>query len=181
MAGMFGLLKELKESRTLEKVLVREEARHPITKHVNSISLIRIKEEKSVGINEVVVKNVKPNKSDIAEPLEKDDRKDEVEDRTNDEQVRSIERDFTGEKVRELVETPRQCEAYHSLLIEHMCKAMLKKLITNKEDMGEWEERIKFHQEKELEFNQWRGKFFNDKNSATKREDVTLEGEGGVT
>ncbi|GJS08086.1 MAK10-like protein [Tanacetum coccineum] len=136
MAGMFGLLKELTESRTLEKVLVREEARHPITKHVNSISLIRIKEEKSVGINEVVVKNVKPNKSDIAEPLEKDDRKDEVEDRTNDEQVRSIERDFTGEKVRELVETPRQCEAYHSLLIEHMCKAMLKKLITNKEDMG---------------------------------------------
>ncbi|GJV01677.1 hypothetical protein Tco_1335246 [Tanacetum coccineum] len=108
MAGMFGLLKELTENRTLEKVLVREEARHPITKHVNSISLIRMKEEKSVRINEVVVKNVEPNKSDIAKPLKKDDRKDEVEDRTNDEQVRSIERDFTAEKVRELKETPRQ-------------------------------------------------------------------------
>nr|GEU28734.1 ribonuclease H-like domain-containing protein [Tanacetum cinerariifolium] len=37
------------------------------------------------------------------EPLEKDDKKDEVEDRTNDEQVRSIERELTEEKVRELV------------------------------------------------------------------------------
>ncbi|GJT55505.1 zinc finger, CCHC-type containing protein [Tanacetum coccineum] len=67
-----------------------------------------MEEEKSVRNNEVVVKNfVEPNKSDIAEPLEKVDRKDEVEDRTNDEQVRSTETDLTGEKVRELVETPR--------------------------------------------------------------------------
>ncbi|GJV30873.1 hypothetical protein Tco_1391273 [Tanacetum coccineum] len=44
MAKMFGLLKELTASRTPEKVLMREEARHPITKNVNSISLIRIEE-----------------------------------------------------------------------------------------------------------------------------------------
>ncbi|GJS45108.1 hypothetical protein Tco_0595229 [Tanacetum coccineum] len=42
MAEVFGLLKELTTNRALEKVLVREEARHPITKHVNSISLIRM-------------------------------------------------------------------------------------------------------------------------------------------
>ncbi|GJT36591.1 MAK10-like protein [Tanacetum coccineum] len=41
----------------------------------------------------------------------------------------------------------------------------------------EWEERIKFHQEKELEFNQWRGKMFNDKNSATTREDIIFADE----
>ncbi|GKA31407.1 hypothetical protein Tco_0717712 [Tanacetum coccineum] len=97
---MFGRLKELTAGKTPEKVLVREEARHPITKHVNSISLIRIEEEKSVKNNEVVVKNVvEPNKSDIAEPLEKVDRKDEVEDRTNDEQVRSTETDLTQDGV----------------------------------------------------------------------------------
>ncbi|GKD27760.1 hypothetical protein Tco_1233974 [Tanacetum coccineum] len=154
MAEMFRLLKELTASRTLEKVLVREEARHPITKHVNSISLIRMEEENSVGNNEVVVKNVvEPNKSDIVEPLEKVDRKDEVEDRTNDEPERSVEKGLMGEKVRELVETPRfndsllvmqsgkmECEAYHSLPIEPMRKAMLKKLITKKEDMRDIKE-----------------------------------------
>ncbi|GKG19584.1 reverse transcriptase domain-containing protein, partial [Tanacetum coccineum] len=42
----------------------------------------------------------------------------------------------------------------------------------------EWEERIKFHQEKELKFNQWRGKNFNDEDSATTREDVFLQTKG---
>ncbi|GJY82022.1 reverse transcriptase domain-containing protein [Tanacetum coccineum] len=31
----------------------------------------------------------------------------------------------------------------------------------------EWEERIKLHREKELEFNQWRNKLFNEKNSVS--------------
>ncbi|GJY03657.1 hypothetical protein Tco_0369597 [Tanacetum coccineum] len=58
MAEMFRLLKELAASRTLGKVLVREEARHHITKHVNSISLIRMEEEKSVKNNEVDDENI---------------------------------------------------------------------------------------------------------------------------
>ncbi|GKE32451.1 hypothetical protein Tco_1451773 [Tanacetum coccineum] len=33
MAEMFGLLKELTTSRTPKKILMREEARHPITKN----------------------------------------------------------------------------------------------------------------------------------------------------
>nr|GFB08140.1 hypothetical protein [Tanacetum cinerariifolium] len=104
---MFGLLKELTASRTLEKVLVREEARHPITKHVNSISLIRTEEEKSVRNNGVVGKNiVEPNKLIMAETLEEEDRDDEVTNRTNNELVRSVEKDLMGKKVRELMETP---------------------------------------------------------------------------
>ncbi|GKA09409.1 hypothetical protein Tco_0688740 [Tanacetum coccineum] len=247
MVEIFGLLKELTSSRAPEIILVKEEVRHPITKHINSISLIRMEEEKSVESNEVVGKKVvEPNKSDITEPIMVADRKGEIKDGTNDKPDRSAEKGLMGEKVRELVETPRsqpvkfylkhkinkeliegllgnqrfndsllamqsgkmECEAYHSLPIEPMCKAMLMKMITKKEDMGyfckfeerekdeidpitpisivskrilEWEERIKFHQEKELEFNQWRGKMFNDKNSATKREDVILDDEGGVT
>ncbi|GJZ64695.1 MAK10-like protein [Tanacetum coccineum] len=47
MTEMFGLLKELTTSRAPEKVLIREEAKSPVTKSVNSISLIREEEEKN--------------------------------------------------------------------------------------------------------------------------------------
>ncbi|GKE18017.1 MAK10-like protein, partial [Tanacetum coccineum] len=47
MAEMFRLLKELTTSRAPKKVLIREEAKSPVTKSVNSISLIREGEEKS--------------------------------------------------------------------------------------------------------------------------------------
>ncbi|GJZ44789.1 retrovirus-related pol polyprotein from transposon TNT 1-94 [Tanacetum coccineum] len=47
MAELFGLLKELTTNRALEKVLIREGAKSPITKNVNSISLTRGEEEKS--------------------------------------------------------------------------------------------------------------------------------------
>nr|GEW64830.1 hypothetical protein [Tanacetum cinerariifolium] len=106
MAKKFRLLKELTTSRTLEKALVREKARHPITKRVNSISLIRMDKEKSVENNEVVCKNVvKPNKSNVAETLEEVDRDDEVENRN--EPFKSAVKDFTREKVRKPVEAPR--------------------------------------------------------------------------
>ncbi|GJY87199.1 hypothetical protein Tco_0501827 [Tanacetum coccineum] len=45
MTEMFGLLKELTTNRTPEKVFIREEAKFPITKNVNSISLIKGEEE----------------------------------------------------------------------------------------------------------------------------------------
>ncbi|GKD38691.1 hypothetical protein Tco_1258898, partial [Tanacetum coccineum] len=45
MTKMFGLLKELLTSRTPKKVLIREEAKFPVTKNVNSISLVRGEEE----------------------------------------------------------------------------------------------------------------------------------------
>ncbi|GJU53131.1 MAK10-like protein [Tanacetum coccineum] len=47
MTEMFGLLKELTTSRAPEKVLIREEAKFPVTKNVNSISLTRGEEERS--------------------------------------------------------------------------------------------------------------------------------------
>nr|GEV22070.1 hypothetical protein [Tanacetum cinerariifolium] len=98
MEEMFGLLKELTASRTPKKVLVREEVRHPITKHVNSIPLIRTEEEKSVRNNGVVGKNiVKPNKSNMAGTLEEVDREDEVENNTNNEMARNTKKDLTEE------------------------------------------------------------------------------------
>ncbi|GJY42303.1 zinc finger, CCHC-type containing protein [Tanacetum coccineum] len=47
MAEMFGLLKELTTSMASEKVLIREEAKSPVTKNVNSISLTRREEERN--------------------------------------------------------------------------------------------------------------------------------------
>ncbi|GJX59196.1 hypothetical protein Tco_0290586 [Tanacetum coccineum] len=47
MTEMFRLPKELTTSRAPKKVLIREEAKTPVTKSVNSISLIREEEEKN--------------------------------------------------------------------------------------------------------------------------------------
>ncbi|GKC51848.1 hypothetical protein Tco_1074593 [Tanacetum coccineum] len=83
MAEMFGLLKELTASRTPKKVL-------------------------SIINNEVVDKNeVEPNESDVVEPIEEVDEKEEVEDGTDDEPVRCVKEELTGEEVEELVEIQR--------------------------------------------------------------------------
>nr|GEU59664.1 hypothetical protein [Tanacetum cinerariifolium] len=110
MAEMFGLLRELILSRTPEKVLVRKEARSPITRCVNTISLIKIEKEKGIKINEVVDKNViEPNELDAVEPLESVGRKEEMEDIMEDETARNMKEELTkGEtKAEELVEMPR--------------------------------------------------------------------------
>ncbi|GJV50192.1 putative reverse transcriptase domain-containing protein [Tanacetum coccineum] len=57
---MFGLLKELTASRAPEKVLIREEAKFPITKNVNSISLAKGEEERSDKTNETLDNTEKP-------------------------------------------------------------------------------------------------------------------------
>nr|GEW38767.1 hypothetical protein [Tanacetum cinerariifolium] len=108
MAKMFGLLKELTASRTPKKVLVREEARHPITKNVNAIYLVKIKNEKNIEINEVVNKNViELSELNAIEPKEVVDMKKEVENETNDEPIRSVEEEIIRDGSKELVEMPR--------------------------------------------------------------------------
>ncbi|GJV11135.1 hypothetical protein Tco_1352676 [Tanacetum coccineum] len=56
MTEMFGLLKELTTSRTSKKVLIREEAKFPVTKNVNSISILR-EEEKRIDMTDVTPDN----------------------------------------------------------------------------------------------------------------------------
>ncbi|GKD77999.1 zinc finger, CCHC-type containing protein [Tanacetum coccineum] len=103
-------LKNSQQVYLRKKILVREEARHHITKHVISISLIRMKEEKSVRNNEVDGENiVEPNKSNLTETLEEVDGNDEVENKTNNEPVRSAKEKLTRIKGEELVEVPSSC------------------------------------------------------------------------
>ncbi|GKA43444.1 hypothetical protein Tco_0736168 [Tanacetum coccineum] len=72
MTEMFGLLKELSVSRTLKKVLIREEARHLIAKNINSISVIRVEEGKTAVNNRAIVESiVEPSKSEEEEPPKK--------------------------------------------------------------------------------------------------------------
>ncbi|GJT97000.1 hypothetical protein Tco_1092518 [Tanacetum coccineum] len=99
MAEMFGLLKELTASKTPEKVLMREEARHLITKNINSISLIRIEEGENRENNGQIDKNVmEPGKSDEEESPEGTDTKNEVERKVDDEPAKSVKKKIPKNK-----------------------------------------------------------------------------------
>ncbi|GKA02519.1 zinc finger, CCHC-type containing protein, partial [Tanacetum coccineum] len=74
MTKIFGLLKELTTSRAPKKVLIREEAKFLITKNVNSISLTRGEEERSkktdITTGDDIEKPTKTNGNDrIAEDV----------------------------------------------------------------------------------------------------------------
>nr|GEW49309.1 retrovirus-related Pol polyprotein from transposon TNT 1-94 [Tanacetum cinerariifolium] len=78
MTKMFGLLKELITSRTPEKVLIREEAKFPVTKNINYISLVSGEEERSDKINVATVNDIeKPTRTEMvmqANEAEKDNK-----------------------------------------------------------------------------------------------------------
>ncbi|GJU77972.1 MAK10-like protein [Tanacetum coccineum] len=102
MALMYGLLKELTASRTPEKVLIREETRHPTTKNVNSISLIRIEEEKSIENNGETDKSaVEPRKSDEQEPPKEVHKTNEGGRRVDDEPAKVARENVTKNKKEE--------------------------------------------------------------------------------
>ncbi|GKE05891.1 hypothetical protein Tco_1397909 [Tanacetum coccineum] len=125
MTEMFGLLKELTASRTLEKVLIREEARHPITKNINSISVIRVDEENSIVNNRAIGESiVEPIKFEEEKPLKEVDEMNKVDDKL-------------AKSVRENV-TKNEEEGSQEIPIPMMpvYEAILKKKITRKEDIG---------------------------------------------
>nr|GEX71079.1 hypothetical protein [Tanacetum cinerariifolium] len=169
MAEIFGLLKELTSRMTPKKVLVREEDRHPITKNVNAISLIKMEKEKSAENNE-----------------------EEMEDGTNDESSRSMKEELTRwETNAKVVETLgivkdvlveitgyvypvdfvildiKEDEKKPFILGMPFLTQRLKVEEETENDIDlvaptnivsriilEWEERIKYHKEKEMGFNQ---------------------------
>ncbi|GKB85314.1 hypothetical protein Tco_0957586 [Tanacetum coccineum] len=65
MTEMFRLLKELTTSRTPEKVLIREEAKFPVTKNVNSISLARNEDEENNKTDEKPDNTKMPTETEI--------------------------------------------------------------------------------------------------------------------
>ncbi|GJT46886.1 zinc finger, CCHC-type containing protein [Tanacetum coccineum] len=81
---MFGLLKELTTCRDLEKVLIREEAKFPITKNVNSISLTTGEEERSEKTDVTTSDDFeKPTKIETKMPVKVSEKEDETENEPN--------------------------------------------------------------------------------------------------
>ncbi|GKD75387.1 hypothetical protein Tco_1333669 [Tanacetum coccineum] len=58
MTEMFCLIEEYTKGKSLEKVLAKEEVNKPVTKYINAIYLVRMKNEKDGECNEVIDKNV---------------------------------------------------------------------------------------------------------------------------
>ncbi|GJU67589.1 hypothetical protein Tco_1253848 [Tanacetum coccineum] len=70
MTEMFGLLKELTTSRAPKKVLIREDAKFPVTKNVNFISLTRGEEERCEKTDVTIGDDFKkPTKTEMEMPF----------------------------------------------------------------------------------------------------------------
>ncbi|GKC05104.1 MAK10-like protein [Tanacetum coccineum] len=268
MTKMFGLLKELTASRTLEKVLIREDTKHPITKKFNSISLIKVEEEVNVKNNKAANKSIsEPEVLEVALLPKEIDNANRVEVSIVDEPVEAsgsqsvgyyLKHKINEKLIKGLVENQRFNDAlsatrtgelknkdtlvdqgsdvnvmpfsiYNKLTDERPAKTDIRLSLAShlyiyplgiaedvlvevaeyvyhvdfvildiKEDekrpfiLGtpflttarllilEWEERIKLHQKNEMEFDQWRSKYFNTEIPTSKAREYGIEDERGV-
>ncbi|GJY19572.1 reverse transcriptase domain-containing protein [Tanacetum coccineum] len=140
MAKMFGLLKELTTNRAPEKVLIREEAKSPVTKNVNSISLTRREEERN-NDNDVVtgddVKKTTRTKMEVS--VKESETNNRAENKTKNKPIKKAERE-------EVVEAPssRPIEYYlkhriNEKLIEGLIDNHRKKIIRKEDIKGNFE------------------------------------------
>ncbi|GKE16411.1 putative reverse transcriptase domain-containing protein [Tanacetum coccineum] len=84
MTEMFELLKELTTNRAPEKVLIREEAKFPVTKNINSISLSRGEEERSKKTDVTTSDDIKkPTKTETKMPVKEAEKEDEAKKEPN--------------------------------------------------------------------------------------------------
>ncbi|GJS29794.1 hypothetical protein Tco_0490414 [Tanacetum coccineum] len=84
MTKIFRLLKELTTSRAPEKVLIREEAKFPVTKNVNSISLTTREEERSKKTGVTTDDDIeKPTKIETKMAFKEAEKEDEAESEPN--------------------------------------------------------------------------------------------------
>ncbi|GJW95538.1 MAK10-like protein [Tanacetum coccineum] len=137
MTKMFGLLKELTTSRTPEKVLIREEAKFPVTKNVNSIFLTKGEEEGSNRTKVTPDNAEKLTKTETEMPVMEVEKINKVENGARNKSIKTSESE-------EAEEAPSsQPVAYY---LKHKIKeklikggaaydAILKKTITKKEDI----------------------------------------------
>nr|GEZ82080.1 hypothetical protein [Tanacetum cinerariifolium] len=162
MTEMFRLLKELTTNTTPEKVLIREEAKFPVTKNVNSISLARGEEEMSDKTDETLDNTVKPTVTETEIPVKEAERnnetknkpikkaeKKEVEEVLSSRPVEYYLKHQIKKLIEGLVDNNRfndslsrarigkvKGKTYNVLPRGPVCEAILKKKITKKEDVG---------------------------------------------
>ncbi|GKB97157.1 zinc finger, CCHC-type containing protein, partial [Tanacetum coccineum] len=140
MTEIFRLLKELTTSRTLEKVLIREEAKFSVTKNVNSISLARNEEEENNKMDETPDNTKIP--IEIEMPVRKAEAMNGAENGAENKSIKTHENDkaveapgfnnsLSGTRVGK-----KKGKAYKVLPRGPVYDAILKKKITKKEDVG---------------------------------------------
>ncbi|GKF90602.1 hypothetical protein Tco_0274303, partial [Tanacetum coccineum] len=107
MTEMFKHLKELTTNRAPEKVLMREEAKQPVTKNVNSISLIRGEEEENDDDGATTGDSIeKPDGSDVEMPLKEAKKENEAKNGTKKESIKSAEKELTQAGEEKAVKVP---------------------------------------------------------------------------
>ncbi|GJW11399.1 MAK10-like protein, partial [Tanacetum coccineum] len=165
MTEMFGLLKELTTSKTPKKVLVREEAKFPVTKNVNSISLANEGDERSNEKMETPENTKKTTETGTETPPKGAKPKDEAENRPETKPIKmpNEEEETPGSQpiayylkhkineklIKGLVDNNRfnnslsgtrvgkkKKKAYNVLPGGPVYKAILEKRIAKKEDIG---------------------------------------------
>ncbi|GJZ57405.1 MAK10-like protein [Tanacetum coccineum] len=127
--------------------LQKEESRYPITKNVNSISLIRIEEEKTIENNRPIVQGVvKPSKYDEEEPPKEVDMKNEAERKADDELAKSARENVVKNEENKPTEVSsshdvgnssrkNETKTYKLIPKGPVHGAILKKKITKKEEI----------------------------------------------
>nr|GEV64312.1 hypothetical protein [Tanacetum cinerariifolium] len=146
MTEMFGLLKELTTSKTSEKVLIREEAKFPITKNVNSISLTKGEEERSKMTKATPDNTEKPTTTEAKMPITEAETKNQAENKAKNKSIKTPENEetveapinnnrFNNSRSRTRVGKKKGKE-YKVLPGGLVYDLILKKKITKKEDIG---------------------------------------------
>nr|GEW25974.1 MAK10-like protein [Tanacetum cinerariifolium] len=95
MAIMFGLLKELTTSMGPKKVLIREEAKSPVTKNVNSISLDRGEEEKNENDDMAADGGINGTRTEML--VKEDGKETKAENGSKNKQIKRAEKEETVE------------------------------------------------------------------------------------
>ncbi|GJX19400.1 ribonuclease H-like domain-containing protein [Tanacetum coccineum] len=109
MTEMFRLLKELATSRTSKKILIREKAKFPITKKVNSISMTKEEEEKS-DKTEITPNNIeKPTEIEAEVPVKEAETKNGAENEAGNKTIKTPENE-------EAVEAPGDLKHVNALV-----------------------------------------------------------------
>ncbi|GJT59206.1 hypothetical protein Tco_1002739 [Tanacetum coccineum] len=124
MAEMCGLHRKLTTSRALEKVLIREEAKYPVTKNINSVSLTRREEEKSDKDDVTTGDGIeKTNGSDTEMPVKEAKTENGAENRIKNEPIKRDENE-------EVVEAPSsQLVGYY--LKHNINEKLIERLVDN--------------------------------------------------
>ncbi|GKE27544.1 hypothetical protein Tco_1442928, partial [Tanacetum coccineum] len=135
IAEMFGLLKELTTNRAPEKVLIKEEAKFPVTKNINAISLTRREEERSDDNDVVTGDDIKKTTRTETEVLVKEAK---TKNGAKNKPIKIAEKE---EAVEAPISQPVEYYLKHRInekLIEGLgpvYEAILRKMITRKEDI----------------------------------------------